>query len=82
MEAPFCVWQEEQEGDSLWASNHKKELIITGTIDYYTKKEFDPMVDKIQAVMNVIENFGWVLDSVLYEDETKLIHYTWSWEIA
>lgn len=82
MEAPFCVWQEEGEGDSLWASNHKKELIVTGTIDYYTREEFDTMVDSIQDAMNGIENFGWVLDTVAYEDETNLIHYSWSWQIA
>ena len=82
MDAPFCVWQEEQEGDSLWASNHKKEFVLTGTIDYYTKKDFDPIVDQIQAVMDIIENFGWTLDAVLYENETELIHYSWSWQIA
>lgn len=82
LQAPFCIWQEESEGDSLWASNHKKEQIITGTIDYYTTQEFDPMVDLIQEKLNEIECFGWSLVSVDYEDETKLIHYSWDWEIA
>lgn len=82
MEAPFCVWAESAEGDSLWSSNHKKEQVITGTVDYYTKTEFDPIVDEIQNALNSVEVLGWNLDSVLYEDETTLIHYTWSWEIA
>lgn len=82
LEPPFCIWQEEGEADSLWASNQKKEQVITGTIDYYTLTEFDPMVDKIQNAMNEIEVFGWTLSSVDYEDETMLIHYSWDWEIS
>lgn len=82
MEAPFCVWAEDSEGSSLWSSNHKKEQVITGTVDYYTKTEFDPIVDEIQNALNSVEVLGWSLDSVLFEDETNLIHYTWSWEIA
>lgn len=82
MEAPFCVWQEEGEGDSLHSSNHKQEQALTGSIDYYTLDEFDLMVDAIQDAINKIENLGWMLSSVDYEDETNLIHYSWSWEYA
>lgn len=82
LQAPFCVWQEEGEGDSTWSDNHKKEQVITGTIDYYTLTEYDPMVDAIQNQLNSIEVLGWELDTVMYEDETNLIHYSWNWEIA
>lgn len=82
LQAPFCVWQEEGEGDSVWGDNHKKEQVITGTIDYFTLTEYDPMVDAIQNQLNSIEVLGWELDTVMYEDETNLIHYSWNWEIA
>ena len=82
LQAPYCIWAEDGEGDSLWTSNHKKEQIITGTIDYYTKTDFDPMVDTIQEKLNEIENLGWSLASVMYEDETGLIHFSWDWSIA
>ena len=81
-EAPYCVWQEESEGDSLHTGNHKTEQVITGTIDYFTKTEYDPIVDSIQDALNTVENLGWKLDSVSYEDDTGLIHYSWDWEIA
>ena len=82
LEAPYCIWAEESEGDSLHTGNHKTEQVITGTIDYFTKEDFDPMVDKIQDALNNVEVLGWSLSSVLYENETNLIHYTWDWEIS
>ena len=82
LQAPYCIWAEEGEGDSLWTSNHKKEQVITGTIDYYTKQDLDPMVDIIQDRLNQIEPLGWTLAGVIYEDETNLIHYSWDWEIV
>lgn len=82
LQAPYCLWAEDGEGDSLHTSNKKQEQVITGTIDYFTKTDFDPMVDEIQSCLNSIESFGWNLNSVQYEDETNLIHYEWSFEIA
>ena len=40
------------------------------------------MVDNIQDALNEVENLGWNLDAVLYEDETGLIHFSWNWETA
>lgn len=82
LEAPFCIWAEDGEGDSLHTNNHKSEQVITGTIDYFTKQDLDPTVDDIQSVLNEIECFGWSLSSVDYEEDTNLIHYTWSFEIV
>lgn len=82
LNAPYCIWAEEMEGDSIWTDNHKTEQVITGTIDYFTLTDLDPMVDTIQDKLNSVENLGWTLSSVQYEDETNLIHYSWDWEIA
>lgn len=81
LEAPFLIWAEDGEGDSLHTGNHKSEQVITGTIDYYTLTDLDSMVDTIQDKLNTIECLGWELSSVDYEDETNLIHYTWDFEI-
>jgi hypothetical protein len=81
LQAPYCIWAEDGEGDSLHADNKKKEQVISGTIDYFTKEEFDDNVDAIQEALNDIE-IGWELSSVDYEDETNLIHYTWTFETA
>ena len=82
MQAPFCVWAEDGEENSMWGNNHKTEQVIKGTVDYYTKQEFDPAVDLIQTTLNTIEVLGWELNSVQYEDNTNLIHFEWRFQIS
>lgn len=82
LSAPFCIWAEDGEGDSLHANNRKAEQVITGTVDYFTKEEFDPIVDSIQSALNSIEVCGWTLNSVQYEDDTNLIHFEWRFEVS
>lgn len=82
---PYCVWYEDGESGSLDANNHKAEQAVEGYVDYYTKTEFDTMVDSIQEALNGIENCHWSLDSVMYGDpsneDTNAIHMTWYWRI-
>ena len=82
LEAPFCVWAEDGEGDSVWSGNHQAEQVITGTIDYFTRTEFDPMIDNIQQALNNVENIGWQLNSVQFEEDTNLIHYEWDFQVV
>lgn len=75
---PFLIWAEEGEEESVNSDNHKSEQQITGTVNFYTKTEFDPLIDMIQTILN--DNaVGWMLEAVMYEDETALIHYSWRW---
>ena len=78
--APYAVWMEDGEDDSLYTDEGKGEQAISGTLDFYTKREFDPCVDGFQAVLNA-NMARWSLTSVQYEDETGLIHYSWEWVI-
>lgn len=82
LNAPYCIWAEDGEGESLHTGNHKTEQVITGTIDYFTHVDFDETVDSIQDALNNLENCGWELSSVQYEEDTNLIHYEWDFEIA
>lgn len=81
----YIVWAEDSEGSSLEADNHKAEQSIQGTIDYFTKEEFDENVDKIQdALINSCISF--YLNSVQYESQddygADYIHYEWVWEVS
>ena len=83
--APYLLWYEESEGDSLEAGNHKAEQSLDGWVDFFTPNEFDELVDSIQDSLNGIENLSWTLSNVSYGDpsnsDDNLIHYTWSWRI-
>lgn len=79
--APYLIWAEDSEADSVQSDNHKREQAISGTTDYFTKDEFDPNVDLIQETMNGIEGMVWALNSVQYEEDTNLIHHEWRWEV-
>lgn len=84
MSAPFAVWAEDGEADAFDANNRKKEQILTGYVDYYTKDEFDTTADLIQDALLSLQgdtSFAWRLDSVQYEEQTNLIHYQWTWVI-
>lgn len=75
----YIVWAEDTEAGFLNADDTKEEQVIQGTIDYFTKTEYDPNFKLIQAKLNSID-VAWSLNSVQYEEETKFIHYEWVFE--
>lgn len=79
-EAPCLIWAETGEADSFHGNNRKAEQSIAGTCDYYTKTEFDPLIEAIQAKLDDL-GLAWRLAAVDYEDETNMIHYSWEWEV-
>ncbi len=72
----YIVWAEDSEDASFNADNRKAEQQIHGTIDYFTQKEFDPLIDGIQNALDEAR-VSFRLNAVDYEDDTKLIHYEW-----
>ena len=75
----YIVWAEDTQSDEVWADGMMQEQAIEGTIDYFTKTENDPNVKKIQDALNGV--CSWRLNSIQYEDETKLIHYEFIWRV-
>ena len=73
----YIVWAEDEEATSLNGNNHKLEQGIHGTIDYFTKAEFDTVCDSIQDGLNELENVSWRISSVQYEEDTMFIHHEW-----
>lgn len=77
MEPPYLIWAED--GAENWGADLTvKEQRFTGAADYYTKDEYDATIDAIQAEATV-SDIWLALDSVQYEEETNLIHYSWRW---
>lgn len=80
-EVPYCIWQEDGEDAGLQVDNHKGEQAISGTVDYFTKVEYDPTIDAIQEALNAVEGCSWEINSIQYEEETNLKHYEWRWAV-
>lgn len=76
----YIVWAEDGQADSLWADDAMQTQVIAGTVDYFTKTEFDPKTKEIQQKLNELR-VSWRLESIQYEDDTGYIHYEWSFEL-
>lgn len=79
--AGCIVWAEDGQAGSLWADGRMQQQALTGTIDYFTKREDDKRVDVIQEALNAA-GIPWRLNSIQFEDDTGLIHYEWVWEFG
>jgi hypothetical protein len=77
----YIVWAEDGEGDAVNADGQKVERALTGTIDYFTKTENDPVVQQIEAALNSSDGLAWSLNSIQHERDTGYIHYEWVFEI-
>jgi hypothetical protein len=76
----YIVWAEDGQGDTSHADDKMQDQVIQGTIDYFTKEEYDPNFDLIQRAMNDAE-ISWELNSIQHEEDTGYIHYEWVWEV-
>lgn len=72
----YIVWAEEGQSNSDHADNQMINQEIEGTIDYFTKDEFDTNVSLIQQKLDSAD-LTWELNSIQHEEETGYIHYEW-----
>lgn len=78
---PWLVWAENGEENSFHSDNKKSCQTITGTVDLFTKTEFDSLADQVQDTLEAL-GAAWYLYDVQYEEETNLKHFTWHWEVS
>lgn len=86
----YIVWAEEGQADAVWTDNRMEDQALSGTVDYFTRTEFDQNFVRIQRVLNNI-GLSYRLNSVQDENElisqgvmegesgTGYIHYEWVW---
>lgn len=75
----YIVWAEDNQAASVWADGQMQEQAIEGTVDYFTKSEYDTTVDAIQSALNGV--CSWRLISVQFEVDTGYIHYEFVWQV-
>lgn len=76
----YLVWAEEGAARALWCDGRLTEQAIQGTVDYFTRTEYDPYVEKIQRALGDA-GIAFRLSSIQYEQDTKYTHYEWIWEV-
>lgn len=78
--APYAVWAEDGSDQNRHADNELVGQAIQGTVDYFTREEYDKTVERIQKAFTV-RHIPFRLNSIQYETDTKLIHYEWVWNV-
>ncbi len=79
-ECPYIIWAEDSQAGEAWSDNRMGEQAIQGTVDYFTRQESDPAVDRIQQALNDA-GIPFRLNSVQFEEKERIIHYEWVWEL-
>lgn len=76
----YIVWAEHGSSSSPAADNVVQEQVVHGTIDYFTREEYDQKINEINEALKQFEIAN-RLKSVQYEPDTDYTHYEWSWEL-
>lgn len=79
-EPPYIVWAEDGQSDSLHGDEIMTDQVIEGTIDLFSKIEYDPLFAEIQTALNEA-GIPFRLNYSGYETDTKLFHNEWVWNI-
>ena len=75
----YFVWQEDGE-NTLLAGNRHAETAVTGTVDLFSKTEFDPWCDALRGALDAA-GIAWYLNSVQFEEDTGFWHWEWVFEV-
>ena len=77
----YIVWSEDGQAGATHADNKMDIQVKEGTVDLFTKNEYDPAFDEIQKAMNKAD-MSWRWESTQYEEDTEYIHHEWVWEVT
>ncbi len=64
-------------GDSVIADDSRVETVLEGTVDLFCHNSSLTNMQTIETVLDGIEFLSWRLNSIQFEDDTKLTHYEW-----
>ena len=77
----YIVWAEDGQGTGTHFDNRLALQGIQGTIDFFTKDEYDPDFERIQTKLNT-GGIAWKLNSIQFEEVTGYTHYEWTFEVV
>lgn len=79
---PYCIWEEVTETSALDGDNHKGEQAISVSVHYFTRTEYDPMIDAIQEALDAADNVAWRYESIQFEEDSNTVHHEWMCVVA
>lgn len=77
---PYIIYADEMESGSLSGDGRKIGRTLEGSIDLYSKRPDDPFINAIEKALNDA-GICFRLNSIQYEQDTKIIHHEWVWNI-
>lgn len=75
----FC-WTDDDRED-LNSDNGHNDRAVTGFTDLFTKQEFDPWAEQLEAAFDAA-GILWEKTGVSFEPDTGYIHHTWDWTVV
>jgi len=78
---PRIIWMHGAETTGMHKDNRKAVQVVSGAVYYFTRLEYDPVVDGIQEALTGIAGLGWRLSEVEVSED-GVWFYAWDWEAA
>jgi len=78
----YGVYTLDSAAGSVWADGKMREQALEGTIDLFSKSGGVANLNLIQQAINSIDGLSWYLNSIQYENDTRLMHYEWVFSFA
>ena len=76
----YGVWGEDS-ATSVWADGKLCERSTQGTVDLFADDDGGFAKELIESALNSVD-CSWYLNSIQYENDTRLLHYEWVFEVA
>lgn len=76
----YFVWSEDGVNDFIADGRHGGR-VVSGYTDLFTKTEFDPWADQLDASFNASPDIAWSRGDTVFEEETGFWHTDWEWEV-
>lgn len=67
-------------GAALWADDAMQEQAVSGTVHLFTRDAGRKQMQTVQAALNSA-GVSWRLNSIQYEEGTRLTHHEWVFEL-
>lgn len=77
----YIVWAEDNQSNAVYSDDKMQIQVTEGTLDLFTKNEYDPLFEKCQSTMNNCKDMTWRWNSTQHEKDTGYIHHEWVWEV-